>query len=134
MGRLNQQEKESSHFNHFNFFCRTVLAILLYVLISVYIWTTLTFLNIIFHSFFLVFGKYYKSPFGTLAEWTFVATKNASNALFQCFRCKIKGATENGNFFSWKMVILKFFFQTQNQLFWHSQKTKVAFSRKAMME
>ena len=62
-------------------------------------------------------------------KWIFVA-KAATNAQFECFRCKIKGATENGNFFSRKMVIIKNFFRTQNQLISHSQNTKVAFSQK----
>ena len=29
----------------------------------------------------------------------FFSHRNASNALFECLRGKIKGATENGNFF-----------------------------------
>ena len=58
-----------------------------------------------------------------------VATKSQNAKwLFEWFRCKIKGATEKAKWFFWKMVILKIFFQTQNQLFWHSQNTKVAFS------
>ena len=104
-------------------------------------WVWKNFFSItIFHK--IHFAYYVSSPFlhqkalkqSICLILAFCSHGNASNTLFECFRCKIKGATENGNFFSWKMVILKFFFQTQNQLFWHSQKTKVAFSQKAMME
>ena len=41
----------------------------------------------------------------------------ATIALFEWFRLKIKGATLETNSFFLKMVILKIFFQTQNQLF-----------------
>ena len=41
----------------------------------------------------------------------------ATNALFEWFRLKIKGATLETNSCFLKMVILKIFFQTQNQLF-----------------
>ena len=40
----------------------------------------------------------------------------ATNALFEWFRLKIKGATLETNSFFLKMVILKIFFQAQNQL------------------
>ena len=45
----------------------------------------------------------------------FCSHQNASNAPFECFRCKIKGATENGNFLM-KNGYTKFFFQTQNHV------------------
>ena len=53
-----------------------------------------------------------------------------TNALFEWFRLKIKGATLETNSFFLKMVILKIFFHARNQLFWHGQTTKLAFSQK----
>ena len=84
------------------------------------------------HFFILVlYTKFHSNPMmGTpsnsnFLSWNLAFSSNfccgrkkpkTTNALFEWFRLKIKGATLETNSFFLKMVILKNFFQTRNQL------------------